>query len=123
LLPAFDAPLPGDFPWRRFNGLLGKWLATRCAAAGFDVHPEGVSDPARFETLPDGSLRVVLNFYAYGARLDDDGCVAGVRIPEDVVGWAYVITPDGDGAVLSVADARTRPDLPVCELIVRRANG
>lgn len=79
------------------------WCQYRCDATYID--------------LDNGYLRVVLS--EFQGKLD--GACYSVEIPDGVEGWAYANTEHGveGGSVTTIADVRSRPDLAVCEMVVR----
>jgi hypothetical protein len=81
----------------------------------------GACDTARFETLTDGSVRVVLDINPGNGDdpVTPGKCVAGIAFPDDVTGSAYVLEGDRWGVLDLTA---VRETSPVCEFVVRRAN-
>lgn len=87
------------------------------------VNPSaGACNGARFETLPDGTIRVVLDINPGSDDSTPGKCVAGIAFPDDVVGSAYVIEGDRWG-VLALSGVKETS--LVCEFTARRvtANG
>lgn len=115
------APSPAGAQGGGSQPLLYNEVAEWCPRIA--VNPSaGVCNGARFETLPDGSVRVVLDINPGSEDATPGKCVAGIVFPDDVEGSAYVIEGDRWGVLTLAGVDETSL---VCEFTARRlpANG